>query len=57
MLTLLLSAAAFFVASYFTRRWLDDMDIPKTRTRSIVIFTAAALISYAVAFLVDRMVV
>lgn len=53
MLSLLLSAIAFFVASYFTRRWLDDMGIPKTMTRSIMIFVAAALVSYGVAFVVD----
>ncbi|MCX7144573.1 MAG: hypothetical protein NT123_26820 [Proteobacteria bacterium] len=56
MTSLLLSAAAFFVASYFTRRWLDDMGIAKTRTRGIVIFTAAALVSYGVGFVVDRIV-
>jgi hypothetical protein len=55
MTSLLLSAAAFFAASYFTRRWLDDMGIAKTRTRGMVIFTAAALLSYGVGFVVDRM--
>jgi hypothetical protein len=53
MLSLAFSTAAFFVASYFTRRWLDDMGIPKTMTRSMVIFVGAALASYAVAFMVD----
>ena len=55
MLSLLLSTVAFFVASFFTRRWLDDAGIEKTRTRSMVIFIAAALISYGVAFVADRM--
>ena len=57
MLALLLSTVAFFVAAYFTRRWLDDMGIPKTMTRSIVIFVAAAAASYAVAFVVDLVIV
>ena len=54
MWSLLLSTIAFVIASYFTRRWLDGMGIPKTMTRSIVIFVAAALIAYGVAFVVDR---
>ena len=54
MWSLLLSTIAFVIASYFTKRWLDDMGIPKTMTRSIVIFVAAALVAYGVAFVVDR---
>ena len=53
MLSLLLSTIAFFVASFFIKRWLDDMGIPKTMTRSIVIFVVAAAVSYGVAFVVD----
>ena len=53
MLSLVLSTIAFFVASYFTKRWLDDTGIPKSMTRSIVIFVAAAAVSYGVAFVVD----
>jgi VIT1/CCC1 family predicted Fe2+/Mn2+ transporter len=56
MLSLVLSTVAFFVASYFTKRWLDEMDIPKTMTRSIVIFVAAAVVSYGVAFIVEWVV-
>ncbi len=53
MLSIALSTVAFFIAAYFIKRWLDDMDIPKSMTRSIVIFVAAAAVSYGVAFLVD----
>ena len=34
MLSLVLSTIAFFVASYYLKRYLDDMDIPKGMTRS-----------------------
>lgn len=53
MLSIALSTVAFFIAAYFIKRWLDDMDIPKRMTRSIVVFVAAAAVSYGVAFLVD----
>ncbi len=56
MLSLVLSIIAFFVAAFFIKRWLDDMDIPKTMTRSIVIFVAAAAVSYGVAFVVDLVI-
>jgi hypothetical protein len=53
MLNIVLSTIAFFVAAFFVKRWLDDMGIPKTMTRSVVVFVAAALVSYGVAFVVD----
>ena len=53
MLNILLSTIAFFVAAYVIKRWLDDMGIPKTMTRNVVVFVAAALVSYGVAFVVD----
>lgn len=51
MLSILLSTVAFFVATYYLRRWLDEMGIPKGMTRGTLIFTAALLISYLVAWL------
>jgi hypothetical protein len=56
MLSLVLSAIAYFVAAFFIKRRLDDMAIPRSMTRSIVIFIAAALVSYGVAFAVDWMI-
>jgi hypothetical protein len=52
MLTLVLSTIAFFVASYFIRRYLDEIGIPRTVTRALVIFILALGVSYAVALLV-----
>ena len=56
-----LSTVALFIAAFFIKRWLDDMDIPKSMTRSIVarsivVFVAAAAVSYGVAFRVDWMI-
>ena len=53
MTSLVLSVIAYLVAAFFIRRWLDDMGIPKSMTRSTVIFIAAALVSYGVSFAVD----
>ena len=56
MLSLIVSTIVFFVASYFIKRYLDDADIPKGVTRSIVIFVLALAIAYGVAALVDWVV-
>jgi hypothetical protein len=53
MLTLILSTIAFFVATYFIRRFLNEMGIPRTVTRALVIFILALGVSYGVALLVD----
>jgi hypothetical protein len=53
MLSLVLSTVAFFIASYFLRRYLDDMGLQKGMTRSVLIFCLAAIIAYGVAFVVD----
>ena len=52
MPSLILSTIAFFVASYFIRRYLDQMEIPRTMTRGVVVFVLALGVSYGVAFLV-----
>ena len=54
MLSLALSTVAFFVASLFIRRYLEDMGIPKGMTRAFVVFVLALAVAYGVAFLVDR---
>jgi VIT1/CCC1 family predicted Fe2+/Mn2+ transporter len=57
MLTsLIASTIAFFVASYFIKRWMDNNDIPKGMTRSLTIFALAAALSYGVGWLVDHIV-
>ena len=53
MPSLIASTIAFFVASYFIKRYLDSIDIPKSMTRSLVIFCLALAVSYGVAVVVD----
>lgn len=56
MLGVVVSTIAFFVFGYFIRRWADQNDFPRGMTRSISIFVAALALSYAVAWLVDKLV-
>ncbi len=53
MLSLILSTIAFAVASFCIRRYLDQMEIPRTMTRGLVIFVLALGVAYGVALLVD----
>jgi hypothetical protein len=53
VLSLVVSTIAYFVASYGIKRQLDDIDVPKSMTRSILIFCAALMIAYMVAAAVD----
>lgn len=54
MLSFLLSSIAFVVAGFFIRRYLDEIGVPRSMSRSLVVFVAAILIAYGVAFLVDE---
>ena len=54
MLSVVLSTVAFFVASFFIKRRLEGMDIPKGMTRTIVVFTLALAVAYGVAFLTNQ---
>jgi VIT1/CCC1 family predicted Fe2+/Mn2+ transporter len=54
--SIIVSTIAFFAASYFIKRWMDDNDIPKGMTRSVTIFTLALAVSYAAGWLVDHIV-
>ncbi len=54
MLSLALATIAFFAASYFIKRYLDEIGIPKTLVRGLVVFALALAAAYGVAFLVDR---
>ena len=56
MLSIVISTIAFFVASYYIKRWADDNDIPKGITRSIAIFVLAIALAYSVAWAVDKVV-
>lgn len=55
MLSIVVSTIAFFVASWYLKRYLEDMGIPKSMTRGTLIFLAALLISYFVAWLVESL--
>jgi hypothetical protein len=51
--SLIVSTIAYFAASYFIKRWMDDNDIPKGMTRSLTVFALAIAVAYAVGWLVD----
>lgn len=53
MLSIVLSTVAYFLASYYLRRYFDDIGIPKGLTRSVLIFSLALIMAYAVALAVD----
>ena len=55
MLSLVVSTVAFFLASYFIKRYLEDMGIPKGITRALLVFSLALMIAYAVAWVVDSL--
>ncbi len=54
MLSLVLGTIAFFAASYFIRSYLNEIGIPKTLVRGLVVFVVALAAAYGVAFIVDR---
>ena len=53
MLSLIVSTAAYFIASHYIKRYLDEMQAPPGFTRSLLTFCAAVMIAYGVAFAVD----
>jgi hypothetical protein len=53
MLSLVLSTVAFFIATFFIRRSLDESGIPRTMGRALVVFILALAVAYGVAALVD----
>jgi len=52
---LVASTIAFFAASYFIKRRMDENDIPRGMTRNVTIFTLALAVAYGVGWLVDRL--
>jgi len=54
MLGIVLATIAFFAASYFIKRYLDGIGIPKTMVRGMLVFVLALAVAYGVAFIVDR---
>ena len=54
--SLVVSTIAFFVASYFIKRWMDENEIPTGMTRSVSIFVLAAAVSYGAGWVVGLIV-
>jgi hypothetical protein len=55
MLGLLVSTVAYFVASHYIKRYLEEIGAPKGFTRSAVAFSLAIMIAYGAAYIVDRL--
>ena len=53
MLSFVLSTIVFFVVTFLVRRYLDDMGVPRTLGRGIVVFVIALGAAYGLAALVD----
>lgn len=56
MQSIVISTVAYFIASYYIKRYLDEMGIPKSMTRGLLIFALALGIAYGVAVMVDWVV-
>jgi len=53
MLSFVFATIAFFVASHFIRRYPDEIGIPKTLVRGLVVFVLAPAAAYGFVFIVD----
>jgi hypothetical protein len=54
--SLVASTIAFFVASYFIKRWMEENDMPRGMTRSVTIFVLAVALAYGAGWLVEHIV-
>lgn len=50
---IVVSTIAFFIASFFIKRYLEDMGIPKGMTRNTMVFALALAASYIVQMAFD----
>lgn len=48
MAGIIVSTIAFFIASFFIKRYLNDMGIPKGMARNATVFALALAVSYGV---------
>ncbi|HJY75825.1 MAG TPA: hypothetical protein VKE95_04300 [Burkholderiales bacterium] len=55
MRSFVVSAFAFVAFSYYLKRWADDNDLPRGMTRSTSILIVAIVLSYGVAWVVDKL--
>ena len=53
MWSIVISTIVYFAASFFIKRWLDGMDIPKTMMRTILVFVLAIFIAYGSAAVIS----
>ncbi len=53
MLNLIISTIVFFVAAWFTNRYLDEQGIPKGMTRGVLVLVLASLVSWGAGEMVD----
>jgi len=53
MRSIVASTIVYFVASFFIKRHLEGMGIPKGMTRGITVFALALLAAYGVAAAID----
>lgn len=52
-LSLVVSTVVFVTATFYVRRWMDDYDLPRGLTRSLLIFIVASMASYAASEVID----
>ena len=53
---IVVSTIAFFVASFYLKRYFDESDLPKGMTRNTLVFALALAVAYAVGWAVDHIV-
>jgi len=56
MTSIVLSTVAFFISSFYIRRYLDGIGVPRTIVRGLVVFVLALAIAYGVAFVVGMVI-
>jgi hypothetical protein len=54
--SIVVSTIAFFVASFYLKRYFDQSDLPQGMTRNTLVFALALIVSYAIGWAVDHIV-
>jgi hypothetical protein len=54
MAGIVVSTIAFFVASFYLKRYFDGTDVPKGMTRNVTIFTLSLVVAYTIGWAVDH---
>lgn len=53
MWNLIVSTLVFFIAAWYIHRYLDEQEMPKGMTRSILVFALASLVSWGTGEVAD----